>query len=198
MTMWHEFSWSYPWYRLHVQASVNPTIHVAFNPILPGGEIADWDGMVFFSSLGEEVVQTAAIETFGLVSTYILAKCTSLTSFWGGIIVEGLKIGIQGALLLSFGWNSAQAMRASSLMSLVMLLFALTDFGSAVSNFLTRLIDELRWICGFAVTSLTVILKTLKDMFLWGRGASSSIVDTMEIVADAALAVIALRRSVDL
>ncbi len=83
-------------------------------------------------------------------------------------------------------------------MSGVMLLFVLTDFKSSVSNFIVRIMDELAWICGSAVGALTWILEKLKDMFLWGRGACSAVVDVMEILADATLLVLALRRSNEL
>jgi uncharacterized membrane protein len=42
LTVWHEFTWSYPWYRLHIQFNVNgATIHIGSNPVLPGGEIGE-------------------------------------------------------------------------------------------------------------------------------------------------------------
>lgn len=40
----------------------------------------------------------------------------------------------------------------------------------------------------------TLIFAKLKDMFLWGRGAASWLVDVMEISADMALMVFAWRR----
>lgn len=193
LSVWHEWSWWYPWYRLHVKVHVNPTIDVGFNPILPGGEVAEWNGLEFFSSLGSEVVQLIAIEAFGLIGTYLLAKYASIGSFLTGIAIEIVKILIQVGFL-SPSWNSAEAMLASALMSTIMMVFVITDFSNTVSSCLVRLIDGLKWICGGAVTALTWVLVKLKDMFLWGRGASSAIVDVMEIVADAVLGVIALRR----
>jgi len=182
---------------LHIQVSVNPTVHLAFNPILPGGDSADWNGLEFFQSLGNEVLQVIAIEAFGLVVTYLIAKYTSLISFWAGALVEAIKIGVQG-FLAWLNWDNREAMLASALMSLVMLIFAATDFGSTVSNFLVRIIDKLKWVCGNAAGTLAFILVKLKDMFLWGRGAASWLVDTMEIVADAVLLGICLRRYIEL
>jgi hypothetical protein len=148
--------------------------------------------------VGGEIVQTIGIEALGLVGTYLAAKYLSLTSFVAGIVAEGVKVGLQ-ILFLIPSWDSAEAMLASALMSVVMLLFAITDFGNAVSNVLTRFIDGLRWVCGWPlVNSIIWILTKLKDMFLWGRGACSAVVDLVEIVADAALAVAALRRSIEL
>lgn len=197
LTIWAEFSWSYPWFRLHVRASVNPVIHIAFNPILPGGEIAEWNGLEFFNGLVNEVLQTIGIEALGLILIYLGARYTSLTSFWAGIIAEALKIGLQGFLLMP-SWDNVDAMRAVSVMSFIMLVFALTDFGSIISNFVERLIDKLRWICGVSVISFMWILTKLKDMFLWGRGAASAIVDAMEIVADAVYFILAGVRIMEL
>ena len=197
LTIWHEWSWTYPWYRLHVKVHVNPTIHVGFNPILLGGEIAEWNDLNFFNGLRDEVLQTVGIEAFGLVATYLLAKYLSIGSFTAGILTELVKIGFQVGFLFP-GWNSAEGMLASAVMSAVMLLFALTNFASTVSNFLVRIIDELAWLCKGAVSALTWVLAKLKDMFLWGRGAYSAVVDVMEVVADATLLVLALRRSNEL
>jgi hypothetical protein len=197
LTVWHEFSWSYPWYRMHVRVNVNPTIDIGFNPILPGGEVAEWNGLGFFSSLSGEVLQTIGIEAFGLIATYLAAKYTSIGSVLAGIAIEFTKIVLQSLFLVP-NWNSADAMLASALMSAIMLLFAITDFGSTVSNFLVRMIDELKWICGGATNALTWVLVKLKDMFLWGRGSLSWVVDLMEILADAAFTIITLRRYLDL
>jgi len=198
LTVWCEFSWWYPWFRLHVRASVNPTVHLGFNPILPGGEIAEWDGMEFFASLGEEVAYAFAIEFAGLVATYVIARYASLTSFMAGIAVEAGKIVFQTALFFK-DWNSLEGMLASSLMTIVMLLFTLTDFFSTASNYVTWFIDSLlKGICLGAVNALTWTLFTLKDMTLWGRGALSAVVDLMEIFADVAMLVIGLRRCVEL
>lgn len=197
LTIWHEFSWWYPWYRMHVKININPTIDVGFNPILPGGEVVEWNGLEFFSSLSDEVLQIIGIEAFGLIATYLVAKYTSIGSFIAGVAVEVTKIILQSLFLLP-SWYSAEKMLASALMSAIMLVFVITDFGSAVSNFLVRLIDGLKWVCGGATTALTWVLVKLKDMFLWGRGAVSWLVDLMEILADAALTVIALRRCNDL
>ena len=197
LTFWHEFTWWYPWYRLHIRASVNPTVHLAFNPILPGGDVAEWNGLEFYQSLRDEAIQLVMIEAFGLIATYLGAKYTSIGSFVAGIIVEAIKIGIQGFLLWP-SWNNAEAMLASALVSMVMLIFAITDFGSTASNFLVRLIDGLKWVCGGAVGALTLVLVKLKDMFLWGRGAASWLVDAMEIGADFVLLVVAWRRCQEL
>jgi hypothetical protein len=49
LTIWHEFSWWYPWYRLHIQFSVNGAImHAGFNPLFPsilGGNIVEVRGL---------------------------------------------------------------------------------------------------------------------------------------------------------
>ena len=43
LKVWHGFSWWYPWYRLHINATIEGAawVHVAFNPVIPivGGEV---------------------------------------------------------------------------------------------------------------------------------------------------------------
>jgi hypothetical protein len=170
---------------------------VAFNPILLGGDIAEWSGLEFYQNLKDETVQLVMTEAFGLIATYLGAKYASIGSFAAGIIVETAKIILQSVFLIS-SWDSAEAMLASAFMSMVMLIFAITDFGSTASNFLVLMIDKLRWVCGGVVNALTLILVKLKDMFLWGRGAASWLVDAMEIGADFVLMVVAWRRCQEL
>jgi len=40
LTVWHEWSWSFPWYRLHMKLAMNgATIDIGFTPILPICEV---------------------------------------------------------------------------------------------------------------------------------------------------------------
>lgn len=39
LTIWHEFTWEYPWYRLHVATTIGGLdVDVGFNPLFFGGE----------------------------------------------------------------------------------------------------------------------------------------------------------------
>jgi hypothetical protein len=193
LTIYHEWSWWYPWYRLHVKVHANPTIDVGFNPILPWSETCSWDGLEFFAGLDDEMIQFVVAEALGLIGTCLLAKYASIGSFFVGIGVETAKIIAQWVFLYP-SWNSAGQMLASALMSLVMLVFVVTDFGRTASNFLVRIIDYLRWICGGVINMFTWILAKLKDMCLWGIGALSKWVDAMEAISDATLFFVACGR----
>ena len=46
LTTWHEFTWLYPWYRMHVCFNVSGAkIDVGFNPVLPGGITAETESL---------------------------------------------------------------------------------------------------------------------------------------------------------
>ncbi len=200
LTFWHEWSWSYPWYRLHMKIHVNPTIDLGFNPLLPGGEVGSWDGLEFFGSLVGEVFQTTLIEGLTLLGTYLASRYLGIPFGSLGLIIEAGKIGLQLLLFLS-DWNSASKMLAAGLVSLTMAFFALGMKAiSYQGSVLLRFLEELRGAIGGTVLSvlnwmfvqLEVIAATAFDIL--GR----SIVDIVEICSDMAIGVIALLRYVDL
>jgi hypothetical protein len=46
LTTWHEFTWWYPWYRMHFNFTMNGvSMHLGFNPILPSGAIVEVEGL---------------------------------------------------------------------------------------------------------------------------------------------------------
>jgi hypothetical protein len=46
LSVWHEWSWWYPWYRLHFDFAINNArIDLGFNPVLPGGETLEYTGL---------------------------------------------------------------------------------------------------------------------------------------------------------
>jgi len=200
LTFWHEWSWSYPWYRLHVKIHVNPTIDLGFNPLLPGGDVCSWGGLELFEALGGEVFQTTLIESLALLAAYVTSRYLGIPFGTLGLIIEASKIGLQLLLFLS-DWNSASKMLAAGLVSLAMAIFALSiktisSQGSIFLRFiqtLRRLVDStVLSILDWMLIQLEVIAATAFDIF--GR----SIVDIIEICTDMAIGVIALLRYVDL
>ena len=46
LQVWHEFTWLYPWYRMHFNFTMNGArIDIGFNPVLPGGETTEYSGL---------------------------------------------------------------------------------------------------------------------------------------------------------
>jgi hypothetical protein len=79
----HEFTWWYPWYRMHFKFTMNNAkIDVGFNPVLPGGEKVKYSGLedALPKLAGEpdlapeeaaDIAETAIIEAS--ISTLVLA-----------------------------------------------------------------------------------------------------------------------------
>lgn len=92
LTIWHEFSWWPPWYRLHVKINIgNTTIDIGFNPILPGGETWNWQGLEIFAGVLEEIWQDIILDFMGVFISYTLAKGLSIWNLVAGLIAEGIK-----------------------------------------------------------------------------------------------------------
>ena len=197
LTIWHEFSWTYPWYRLHIKMHVNPTIEVGFNPLLPGGEVADWSGLEFFGSLSWEVFQETLIQAVGLIGQYLLARAVGTIQPWiGGAIMAG-KIIAQGWLFLG-DWDNAMKMLASGLVSIAMSIFALADFYFQFNVFM-RFVDTLWGIFGHSVQGvLRWMLMRLTEIGLFGKALSRHWIDAVEATFDFVTGLIALMRYTDL
>jgi hypothetical protein len=142
LTVWHEFNWWYPWYRVHIQINVNPRIHVGFNPILPGGETADWERLEIFGAIMAEVVQEIIVDAIGLFAGYFAAKLLSIWNPAVGIIAEAVKGSLQFALLVANEWNDKIGLLASSIVSFIMGFIALkVEIGKAFIETLYHLIS---------------------------------------------------------
>jgi hypothetical protein len=196
LSVYNEWSWWYPWYRLHAKIHVNPTIDVGFNPILPGGETAIWDGLEFFQSLIGEMLETTLLEAMGLIGTYLLARATAIPMLWLGIAVEIGK-NIAQTLLFLQDWDNAAHMLASGVVSIAMMFFALVDF-YIKPNFFTKFVDALWRICGQSQSALRWVMVKLTEMAEFGKLAGSRIVDGIEIVANLLIAITALIRYTEL
>jgi hypothetical protein len=153
-TVWHEFSWWYPWYRVHIQTNVNPRIHIGFNPVLPGGEIADWERLEVFGMVVAEVVQEIIVDVIGLFAGYFAAKVLSVWNPAVGIIAEAVKGALQFALLVAYEWNDKMGLLVSSIVSFIMGFIALNvEIGKAfiqvlyhsISGAASAALTDLHW-----------------------------------------------------
>ncbi len=197
LSVWHEFTWQYPWYRIHIQINVNPRIHVAFNPILPGGEIADWSGLEFFAALVEELVTEVFIQAIGLIATYIVARYIPLPLAPTAILIEVGKNILQGLLFLG-DWENALRLLACGLVSLTMMFFALVNFYTSPNLFL-KFVNALWTIVGHGVQgALRWVMVALTEMAMFGKLAGNKIIDGIEILADFTIALVAFIRYIDL
>jgi len=125
LSTWHEWSWWYPWYRLHVKININPTIDIGFNPILPGGETYQWEGLEIFAEVLAEFIEELTIDIVMLFLEYVLAKGLSIVPItWvPAAITLALKFGTQLWLLLN-AWSNQAKMLAVALVNFVMALIA--------------------------------------------------------------------------
>jgi hypothetical protein len=196
LKVWHEFSWWYPWYRIHIKININPTIDVGFNPILPGGEKAKWSDLEFFETLLGEVLEETLVQATVLIGMYLLARATSTSFFWISITTEVTKILLQAWFFLA-DWDNASRMLASGVVSIAMCLFAIVNF-YVKPNIFTRFVDALWKICGSARGPLRWMLVTLTEMAEFGKAVGRSWIDAMEAIADFAIAVTALIRYINL
>ncbi|MFX0203044.1 MAG: hypothetical protein ACFFCW_43630 [Candidatus Hodarchaeota archaeon] len=161
LTTWHEFTWWYPWYRLHVKISINPTIEIAFNPILPGVETWFWDGLEFFEGLTAEMVQDVVLDIVGLFAAYFVARKTSIANPLLGAALEFIKLGIQaGFLYISDRATKGIRLLGASIGSILMALLAIkVDIAKAFVNALIRLC---KWVASAMMYLFNVLMDVLK------------------------------------
>ena len=118
------FSWWYPWYRLHIQINVNPRIHVGFNPLLPGGEVWDWENLDFFSDLYEQFLEELVVDSLGLFAGYVVAKGFSLWNWPATAIAFIVKAGLQAGLLAK-DWHDSGRMLAAAITNILIGIIAI-------------------------------------------------------------------------
>lgn len=178
-SIWHEFSWWYPWYRLHTKIHINPTMDIGFNPLLPGSETFDWNGLEFFKSLAEGVLTEIALDIGVFFDAYIFARKTSLTNPILGAVLETIKLGVQAGLMFLFDWATrGPKVLGSAIGSLLMGLLAIkVDIAKAFVDTLVRL-------CGWVSSAMQRLLTTLMDLLRFEQLIGRWWVDAIEIGGD--------------
>ncbi|MFX0202846.1 MAG: hypothetical protein ACFFCW_42620 [Candidatus Hodarchaeota archaeon] len=179
LQVWPEFSWWYPWFKLHVKISINPTIEVAFNPVLPGGETWFWDGLEFFLGLTEEVVQDVVLDIVGLFVAYFVARKTSIANPPLGVALESIKLGIQAGLLYVSDWATRGIrLLGASIGSILMGLLAIkVDIAKAFVNMLIRL-------CRWVAPAMMYLFNVLMDVLRIEQLISRWWIDAIEVGGD--------------
>jgi len=161
LSIWHEFTLSYPWYRLHIVVRLgDASIDVGYNPILPFSVSISWAGMEWLaetvSEITSEIWQDVTLDFIGVFASYIIAKGLSIWNLVGGLIVEAIKGGIQyGLFLPEFFRASSDSLKmlATGIANLIMGLVALaTDVGFAFVKALQGFI----WSPTFSCIMMTV------------------------------------------
>jgi len=144
LSTWHEWSWWYPWYRLHVKVNVNPTIDVGFNPVLPFGETWNWEGLEVFADVVAEIWEEVMLDFMGVFISYTIAKGLSIWNLVGGLLAEGIKGAFQYALFLPEFFGATEGslkMLAAGIANILMGLIAIaTNIGEAFAKALQTLI----------------------------------------------------------
>jgi hypothetical protein len=178
LSVYSEFSWWYPWYRLHVKIHINPTIDIGFNPILPGGETHNWDGLEKFEAVTAEALEDVGIDLAGMFAAYVTAKTTSIINPAVGVLIESVKLGVALVFLYN-DWDNMVAVGATALVSIVMGLVVIsTDVAG----------DFLLAVCGLIVGSAASALQWICDQLLHVVCVSMLItrwwIDALEVIFD--------------
>ena len=189
LTVWHEFSWWYPWYRLHLVIHVNPTIDVGFNPILPGGESWFWENLDVFGAIVSEALEDVTIDVVGLFVAYLAAKATSVWNPAVGGIAEAVKFFAQIGLLVAFNWNSKVELLVAAAVSIIMGFAALSANLGKV--FLQALYG---WTSSAATAALSALHWKLLDVLFVASFTARWWIDILEATLDWVAAATALFR----
>jgi hypothetical protein len=185
LNIWHEFSWWYPWYRLHFKITISDptTIDVGLNPLLPGAETFSWEGLEAFANVLGEVWQSIEADFIFLLGSYALAKLFSMTTAW--IIIEIAKFVVQGLALYAV-WGQRDTVLATSVACFIIGLIALSV--RVAEQFVDTLVT---YIWG---PSMTVMYKSMSKGIAVVQGVSScrTWVDPVEIASDFTWGAVAL------
>jgi hypothetical protein len=180
LTTWHEWSWWYPWYRLHFKFTMNNAeIDVGFNPVLPGGETTEYSELESaFPQLTAEpgltpeeigqIAQEAVVEAaIGTLTASVVAiavaniRILPSTAIASTVYISGLS------LMIGYAWSlyssGAQIKAKAFLVGLVVDLWgvALATFMSVRGALLTEMIVTIvasAFSSLFDVSSLQVVV----------------------------------------
>ncbi|MGB8780028.1 MAG: hypothetical protein WCD81_05195, partial [Candidatus Bathyarchaeia archaeon] len=139
LSVYSEWSWWYPWYRLHFKITISDptTIDVGVS-FLPGGSTQSSKGLGIFNQLDEEFVKSFVIDTGTLMGEYALAKI----GFWFGQpwVVAGAFVAevAEDGFILGYFWNNGGELLAFGIVNIIMGLLATQgNFAASFLNLLT-------------------------------------------------------------
>jgi hypothetical protein len=192
ISVYSEWSWWYPWYRLHVKIDVNPTIDVGFSPVLPGGETYSWDGLGFFSGLTGEVISDVVLDFAGLFTTFFIARHASMVPIVGagvGLAIELGKIAVQSTLLYFTDWQN----RGSGLLGVAIgnVLMGILALKASIAEAFIR---DLMRLCKWVASALMNMFDALARILEAEQWASRWWIDGIEAGGDFALAALGMAR----
>ena len=175
----HEFSWWYPWYKLHIKVHINPTVEIGFNPLLAGAETIFFDGLEFFEALTEEAITDVILDMGALLTAYFFARGISFANPALGAALEFIKLGIQGGLLYVFDWaDRGPGLLGASIGNLLMgLLVIRVDIAKTFLNALMRL-------CKWVASALMNIFNVLLDILKFAQAITRWWTDAIEVGGD--------------
>jgi len=188
LSIWHEFTWWYPWYRMHVKININPMIDVGFNPILPFGETYQWEGLEIFAEVLAEFIEELVIDIGVLFLEYIVAKGLSMAPItWVPAAIALTAKGLTQGWLLWNDWNNQAKMLAVSLVNFAMGLIALrTSIGVAFINALFNIVYAPTISALYLLQNKLTAVEPIQHIRTW--------IDGLEIGMDFSFGVTALAR----
>jgi hypothetical protein len=178
-SVYNEFSWWFPWYRMHVVVNLaGTTINVGFNPLLLGGETCTWNGVNLFADMTGEVLQDIAIDITTIFATYIVAKVAGIWNIALGIVAEFVKFGMQTLLLVE--QSQGPSLLASAFCSFLIGLLAIVkvDLAEQILNTLYKML------AASAIEALDPLFAVLCGMVATSKIIFRGVVDYLEIAFD--------------
>jgi hypothetical protein len=181
LNIYNEFSWLYPWYRLHVKVSISSfMVDVGFNPVLPFGVTISSNGLGVFSPLSGDALEDVSIDMAGLFGQYLVAKyAAEMLNFVLALAVEIVKAGYQGSLLWR-NWSNRGGMLADAIVSFVMGILALGTMSIAEG-----ILNEVCGVLGASASAaLQWVFNQLNGVLTVASYLSRTWVDGLEITID--------------
>jgi hypothetical protein len=185
LSVYNQFSWWYPWYRMHFKITVGATTIDAGVSMLPGGSTQSSEGVDIFSQLNDEFVLTFVTNAVTMMGEYAAAKW----GFWTGqyyvvLIMLGLEFGID-SIALGRCWNNMGELLAFIIVNVIMGFIATQ--GGFARNFLNLL-------TGVNTATMVALISITTGMEAAGGPPMLSPVDLGQVGLSLAFASLALAR----
>jgi hypothetical protein len=151
LTVYPEFSWWYPWFRLHFKITISdPTTIDAGVPLLPGGSTQSSSGLSIFSQLDAQLISLFVWDAGTLMGEYVAAR----ESFWVAPLISAFFLlgeGVEDAAILWSQWNNKDAILAFGIVNIIM------GFIAAQGNLATAFINLLSMVSTAVMVALVFI-----------------------------------------
>jgi hypothetical protein len=160
LTFYNEWSWAYPWYRLHAKITIGAVLlDIGFSPALPFGTTFSIQNIQTLAStlaqINAEIWQDVMLDFWGVFMSYVVAKGFGLWGLEAGLLIEIIKGGVQYGFFARDFFQSGAGSSKMLAYFIADMLMGLIAIGTNIGETFVKTLQNILWAATYSAIMLT-------------------------------------------